>query len=324
MMMPIVRLGRLPVCHVEWLWPGHLPLGHVVMLDADPKTGKSLVTLDLCARVTTARPFPDGSPGPVASNVIVINAEDHARTTIRGRLVAAGADLDRCFVWERSGDEQWLSLPKHLDRLDESLTETKAKLVIIDPITAFLPPGINVCSDADVRRVLAPLADRAQKYNCVIILVRHLSKQTSGRALYRGLHSIGFIAASRVGYFAAQDPKMPGRRVLAQCANNFAPLAPSLTYSITRHESGEAGLEWHGVTSWSADDLVQNYGPRARQLARAREFLVSFLKDGPRLVKETRRTAAMADISYSTLKRALKDLGGRHECVTAGRYHATF
>src|SRR5262249_61171591 len=89
--MPIVPLGRLPVCHVEWLWPGHLPLGHVVMLDADPKTGKSLVTLDLCARVTTARPFPDGAAagGPPAA-VIVLNAEDHARTTIRARLLAAG------------------------------------------------------------------------------------------------------------------------------------------------------------------------------------------------------------------------------------------
>src|SRR5262249_58886620 len=103
------------------------------------------------------------------------------------------------------------------------------------------------------------------------------SKESGGRALYRGLHSIGFIAASRVGYFAGPDPKLPGRRVLAQCANNFAPLAPSLAYSIVRHESGEAVLAWHGPSDWSADDLVQRCGPRARQLARARAVLTVFL-----------------------------------------------
>src|SRR5262249_36464581 len=100
LIMPIVSLAQLPACDVQWLWPGHLPLGRVAMLDAGPKTGKSLVTLDLCARVTTARPFPDGAGGGPAAAVIVINAEDHARTTIRARLVAAGADLARCYVWE--------------------------------------------------------------------------------------------------------------------------------------------------------------------------------------------------------------------------------
>src|SRR5262249_56758372 len=128
----------------------------------------------------------------------------------------------------------------------------------IDPMTAFTAAGINLASDAEVRRVLAPLADLAAQRGCVIILVRHLSKESGGRALYRGLHSIGFIAASRVGYFAGPDPKLPGRRVLAQCANNFArsprasPTASSATNRARPCSPGTARATGAPTTSCSA------------------------------------------------------------------------
>jgi hypothetical protein len=80
--MAFVQLSRLTPCSVEWLWPGRLPLGHPVLIDGDPGLGKSLITLDLAARITTGQPFPDGTPGGMAAPVMIVNAEDRARDTI--------------------------------------------------------------------------------------------------------------------------------------------------------------------------------------------------------------------------------------------------
>src|SRR5262245_3954544 len=118
--MPFVCITELPPRDTEWLWPDYLPLGHVALLDGDPKIGKSLVTLDLFARLTTGRPFPNGAAAAAsaatAANVLIVNAEDHARDTLHGRLVAAGADLSRVTVWHRTPDEPWLNLPLDVDR----------------------------------------------------------------------------------------------------------------------------------------------------------------------------------------------------------------
>src|SRR5947199_2428072 len=95
--------SRLAPRSVTWLWPGRLALGKLAILDGDPGLGKSLVTLDVCARLSTGRPFPDGSPGPGVGSALILNREDGAEDTIRPRLQALGADLARVFVLRREG-----------------------------------------------------------------------------------------------------------------------------------------------------------------------------------------------------------------------------
>src|SRR5881227_1267701 len=97
--LPWVRaVSQLTARPVTWLWPGRLALGKLNILDGDPGLGKSLVALDLCARLSTGRPFPDGGPGPGVGNALVLNGEDGAEDTVRPRLQALGADLERVFV----------------------------------------------------------------------------------------------------------------------------------------------------------------------------------------------------------------------------------
>src|SRR5438309_22533 len=128
--MSFLPITQLPRCPQEWLWPGHLPVGHLVLTDGDPKVGKSLLTLDLCGRITTGRPFPDGAAASPAANVIILNAEDNARDTINPRLAAAGADLNRVSIWHHSPNEPWLTLPQHVRQLDEAIAQTRAKFVV--------------------------------------------------------------------------------------------------------------------------------------------------------------------------------------------------
>src|SRR4051812_38262895 len=136
--MPFCAINELTPARVQWLWPGRLAVGHLAMFDGDPGLGKSLVTLDVCARITTGRPFPDGtSPGNPAA-VIVINAEDGARDTIFGRLCAANADMTRVHVFERTPGEAFLRLPGQLNRLEDAIAKTGARYVVLDPMMSFL------------------------------------------------------------------------------------------------------------------------------------------------------------------------------------------
>jgi hypothetical protein len=124
-------------------------LGKLALLDGDPGLGKSLVTLDLCARLSTGRPLPDDAPGPGACNALVLNGEDGTEDTLRPRLQALGADLERVFVLARDDRAMaGLSLPAHLDVLAQALRQTQARLVVVDPIMAFLDAKVVSVSDA--------------------------------------------------------------------------------------------------------------------------------------------------------------------------------
>jgi len=127
---------------VEWLWPGRLPLGKLAILDGDPGLGKSLVTLDIAARITTGRPFPDGAAAFGPASVLLLNGEDDLSDTIQPRLRDLGADLNRVFAlspaWLKDLNVNSVTLPTHLPLINEALTMTSARLLVIDPIMAFL------------------------------------------------------------------------------------------------------------------------------------------------------------------------------------------
>src|SRR3954468_6184115 len=114
---PISELTPRPFA---WLWEGRLALGKLAMLDGDPGLGKSLLALDLCARLSTGRPFPDGSPGPGVANSVVLNGEDGAADILGPRLQALGADLARVFVLDHDDD---LSAPLRLPTETAALEE---------------------------------------------------------------------------------------------------------------------------------------------------------------------------------------------------------
>src|SRR5438105_12229399 len=87
---PVIAINELKPRTMSWLWPNRLAVGKLSMFDGDPGRGKSLVTLDLCARVTTGRPMPDGTGGGESANVLIVQGEDLADDTMLPRLRALG------------------------------------------------------------------------------------------------------------------------------------------------------------------------------------------------------------------------------------------
>src|SRR5205085_290405 len=147
------------------LWSGYLAVGSLAMLDGDPGLRKSMVTLDLAARLTTGRAWPDGAAGPGPAPVVLLCAED-PDAFIKARLTALGADLPRIYLWPRNDKPGLPRLPADVQQLDHVLGETGARLVIIDPVMAFLDSTVMVSSDANVRRALNPLYELADRRRC--------------------------------------------------------------------------------------------------------------------------------------------------------------
>ena len=270
------RLSDMHSQAIQWLWQGWLALGKLAILEGDPGLGKSLVTLDLCARLTTGRTWPDAaaeSPkndpktgttpnmgtDPLASkslspcsgtpcNVVILNAEDNMQDTVRPRLQALGGDSERVFhlagVVDRKGEES-IRFPAHALALRDLVQQTQAKLVVIDPFVSFLDRSVYAYLEQSVRGVLGLLKELAEEQQCAILLVRHLNKSDRQHALYRGGASIGFLAAVRCVWLVAADPQQPGRRVLAQLKNNLGALAPSLSFEICDQGDSPSGRgEW--------------------------------------------------------------------------------
>ncbi len=292
---------------VSWLWPNYIPPDKIGILDGDPDLGKSLIALDLCARLSTGAPFPDGQPGPGPANSLVLSVEDTVTHTVIPRLRQAGADMQRVFVWQRESDaEHWpWHFPADIERLDDALARSDARLAVIDPIMAFLDDKVNSGSDQSVRRALVPLMQVAEKRRCAILMHRHLNKQGGGKALYRGLGSIAFVAACRFAMLVGRDPKDPNQFVLAQVRNTLAEVQPSLAYRIVGSDKTTARVQWLGPNPHSANEVLsrkvrQENNPREQAVA----FLEKFLAGGPRTSDEIWQAAVKAGLTKRTLERA--------------------
>jgi hypothetical protein len=298
---------------VSWLWPWRLAAGNLAMLEGDPGLGKSLLTLDLCARLSTGRPWPDGSPSPGPANALILNGEDCAEDTVRARLAALGADMSRVFLLdgEDADDTDHLQLPSGAALLEQAVAQTRARLVILDPLMDFLDAAVNVNSETSVRRALRPLVELARQQGVSLVLLRHLNKGVGGKAVYRGMSSIAFGAKGRSTWLVGADPQAPNRRVLAQVKNNMAPDQPSLAFEIVASPEGTPTISWLGTCAWSADQLMGRSpaaAPASSASERAKEFLLAFLADGPRTCHEVWAAAQQEGLSERTLNRVKPEL----------------
>jgi hypothetical protein len=195
---------------VEWLWEGRIPFGKITVLDGDPGLGKSLLTLDTAARLSSGGELPDGGRCEPAG-VVILSCEDGLGDTIRPRLEAAGADLSRIAalvaVKGASGTQLLPTLEENVLQIAEAIDCVAARLVIIDPLMAYLGRDVNSYRDQDVRAVLAPVAEMADRTGVAVVVVRHLRKSREGGAILAGGGSIGIIGAARSGLMVARHPE---------------------------------------------------------------------------------------------------------------------
>ena len=328
----LVHLTDVAARPVRWLWPGRVPLGKLTILDGDPGLGKSVLSLDLAARVTAHRPMPDGTLADLAGSrgVVLLSAEDALEDTIQPRLVAAGADLAGVVALTSvaagsvpgrprgpAADSRTVRLPTLADlhAIRQAVAAVGAALVVVDPIMAYLPRGVDASMDAAIRAVLARLAALAEAEGIAVLVVRHLNKSRGRNPLYRGGGSIGIIGAARSGLLVAPDPddEAGDRRVLAGTKANLVASAPSLAYRLIAGDNGAPRVSWEGPTAHTAAVLLDrptDPGGHARgPVAEARDVLRQILADGPKPATAVQAEARAAGVNDRTLRRAREALG---------------
>lgn len=302
---------------INWLWQSWLPIGELSILDGDPGLGKSTLTCEIAARLTTGRELPPTSPQKKTKpcGVVMVGAEDSPGHTIRPRLEAAEADLQSVNIVQTVHDEQEerpLILPKDIHLLAQAVQRVDAGLVIIDPLMAHLDGSVNTHRDQDVRRALTPLSTFASDYQVAVLVVRHLNKSTEGSALYRGGGSIGIIGQARVAMLMGKDPNDDARRIIAPTKNNLCPFPSSLAFRLKGVEGFDvARISWEGPVDLHASDVLNRSSGRGRnpdQREEAKAWLVAKLSSGHRQASEMYDEADSAGISRSTLKRAKNEL----------------
>ncbi len=301
---------------VDWLWYGRMAKGKISIIDGDPGLGKSVMTMDLAARVSTGKLFPDGDDVGLVDDVdvgsvILMNAEDGEADTIRPRLDAAGADVDRVVMLTEKEDGTLPTIPEDLDMIEESIARNGAKLLIIDPLMAYLSPKVNSNNDQQVRQALTPLKRMAERLDVAVIVVRHLKKEETTKAVYSGGGSIGIIGAARTGFAVAVDPTDKERVVFAMTKTNIGEKAPSLTYKVTTADNGAARVVWGESVDLDVNDLLcSNRANREPgEMEKAVDWLRSVLLHGPMPSKEFLEAAKEQGINNKTLERAKRAEG---------------
>jgi hypothetical protein len=272
-----IRASAIVPKAVHWLWTDRVPIGFITVFAGRTGLGKSFVTCDLAARVTTGRDMPDGKPNAEVADVLFIS-EDPYEYVLAPRLIELGADLNRVhfLTWEAMAK---YSL-EDIGMLERAYLEAgKPMLIAIDPPTNFLG-GADEHKNAEVRRVLMGLVAWLQGKVVACVLITHCNKQAGKgvEALNRVIGSVAWTTTARIAHTFAPDPDEPGRCIFVPMKSNLGMLAKGLGYRIVSTDS-LATIEWLGEVDTTADDALNREKKKATREIKAADWLIERFRE---------------------------------------------
>ena len=299
----IIRMSEVDTQTVEWLWEPYIPFGKVTIVQGNPGEGKTTLALRLCAACTNRKPFPAMAEHE-PFNVIYQTAEDGLGDTVKPRLMEADADLDRVLVIDEGKQE--LSLSD--ERIERAIRQTGARLIILDPIQAYVGEKTDMNKANEIRPIFRRLAEVAERTGCAVVLIGHLNKAAGGQSAYRGLGSIDFRAAARSVLLIGRVKREPNVRVIIHDKSSLAPEGKPMAFSL----GAESGFSWIGEYDITADELLSGTGGNTEtKTEQAERLILDLLADGKEMASEDIvKAAAEAGISERTVQNAKRSMGG--------------
>ena len=259
---------------MEWLWYPYIPYGRITVIQGDPGEGKTTFVLQVAARLSTGQPLPECETASQPHNVIYQSTEDGIADTVKPRLIAAGADCERiAFI-----DDTSYPLTLDDERLEHAISECNARLLVLDPLQAFIGTDSDMHRANGMRPLMQKLAGVAERTRCAVIIIGHMNKATGSKGLYRSLGSIDITAAARSVLLIGRIKDEPLIRIMTQLKNNLAPEGRSVAFEMV----SSGGIRWIGYYDISADDLLSG-GNRTddSKLEQARALLREALVNKP-------------------------------------------
>ena len=297
----LINMADVEATEVKWLWYPYIPYGKVTIIQGDPGEGKTTLILNLAALLSKGEKLPESEEKSEPINIIYQTAEDGLSDTVKPRLMAANAKHERITVIDEGISE--LSFTD--ERLEQAIIETKAKMVILDPLQAYIGANVDMHRANEIRPVMKHLAEVAQKYECAVVLVGHLNKAMGMKSSYRGLGSIDIPASARSVLLVGRIKDNPTIRVMAQIKSSLAPEGEPIAFELNK----ETGFHFIGKYDISVDDLL-NGTSTVSKLEQAENLLKDELADGNTVQqKSIQQRAKLRNISERTLNQAKKNLG---------------
>ena len=310
--LKIIKMSEIQSQEIEWLWFPYIPYGKLTIIQGDPGDGKTTLVLNLAAKLSKGEALDKNMDIKEPITVIYQTAEDGLADTVKPRLELAGADCEQIIVI----DENDKSLSMADERLEEAIQTTGAKLLILDPIQAYLGGGMDMNRANEARDMTKKLGALAEKYKCAIVLIGHMNKASGNKAAYRGMGSIDFFAVARSVLLVGRIEGEPNVRAVVQIKNNLAAFGHPKAFALS-----ESGFRWLGDYDITADEILGGIAPKANKLEQAKQLLRELAETSNAVhSNEIFDMAGEQGISKRTLESAKKELGIRAKKINNSWY----
>ena len=310
--LQMIKMSEIQSQEVARLWFPFIPYGKLTIVQGDPGDGKTTLVLNIAAKLSKGEGLDSKMKLTEPLNVIYQSAEDGLADTVKPRLEAAGANCENISVI----DESIKSLSMIDERLEEAVIRKKAKLLILDPIQAYLGGDMDMNRANEARDMTKRLGALAEKYKCAIILIGHMNKASGNKAAYRGMGSIDFFAVARSVLLVGRVEGEPYIRAVVQIKNNLAQFGHPKAFELM-----ESGFKWLGDYEITADEVLGGIAPKANKLEQAKQMLREMAETFNAVQSnEIFDMAEEQGISKRTLENAKKELGIRARKINNSWY----
>ena len=310
--LQMIKMSEIQSQEVSWLWYPFIPYGKLTIIQGDPGDGKTTLVLNIAAWLSKGEGLDSEMKLSEPVNVIYQSAEDGLADTVKPRLELAGADCERILVI----DEKEKSLSMVDERLEKAIVQTKARMLILDPIQAYLGGGMDMNRANEARDMTKKLGALAEKHQCAIVLIGHMNKAAGNRAAYRGMGSIDFFAVARSVLLVGRVEGEPNIRAVIQIKNNLAAFGHPKAFALS-----EDGFGWLGDYEITADEVLGGIAPKANKMEQAKRLLRELALTSDAV--QSNEIFDMADeqgISKRTLENAKRELGIRARKINNSWY----
>ena len=307
----LIKMSEIQSEEIEWLWYPFIPYGKLTIIQGDPGDGKTTLALNIAAKLSKGESLDEEMKISEPINIIYQTAEDGLADTVKPRLELADADCERILVIDESSE----ALSMADERLEEAIKLTNAKLLILDPIQAYLGAGTDINRANEARDMTKKLGALAEKYKCAVLLIGHMNKASGTKASYRGIGSIDFFAVARSVLLVGRIEGEESLRAVVQIKNNLAAFGNSKAFELS-----EEGFRWIGDYDISADEVLGGIAPKANKLDQAKRLLLELAEGTNRMQsKDIFEIAKEEEISKRTLENAKRELS-----ITAKKINNTW